>query len=106
MGKDDHRIILTTRLNCMLQNRARNLTHSTCDFRIRNTLKSEEVSPVSVAHELSCEIAAAILARKEETHKLEELKELVLRIHFLLQKLTIQSREHEGTRALAKRSGG
>jgi len=44
------------------------------------------VSPVSVAHDLSSEIAAAILLRKEETQKLKELKEVVLRVPFLTPK--------------------
>jgi len=48
---------------------------------------------VSVAHELSSEIAAAILARKEETRKLKELKEVVLRVHNVLQELTAQCRK-------------
>ena len=61
---------------------------------------------MSVAHELSCEIAAAILARKEETRKLQELKEVVLSIHNVLQKLTNQSREHNRSRLLTKACGG
>ena len=61
---------------------------------------------MSVAHELSCEIATAILARKEETRKLEELKEVVLRIHSVLQKLTVQSPEHNPSRLLAKACSG
>ena len=48
---------------------------------------------MSVAHDLSSEIAAAILVRKEETRKLNELKEVVLRVHSVLQKLTTQCRE-------------
>lgn len=48
---------------------------------------------MSVAHDLSSEIAAAILARKEEKQKLKELKEVVLRVHSVLQKLTRQCRE-------------
>jgi len=48
---------------------------------------------VSIAHDLSSEIAAAILVRKEETRKLEELKKIVLRVHCVLQKLTAQCRE-------------
>ena len=55
---------------------------------------------MSVAHELSSEIAAAILARKEETHKLNELKEVVLRVHSVLQKLTAQCREQDRQRRL------
>ena len=48
---------------------------------------------MSVAHDLSSEIAAAILARIEEKQKLKELKEVVLRVHCVLQKLTRQCRE-------------
>ena len=58
---------------------------------------------MSVAHELSSDIAAAILARKEETRKLKELKEVVLRVHSVLQKLTAQCREQNRSRRLAKR---
>ncbi len=58
---------------------------------------------MSVAHELDCEIAAAILARKEETRKLKELKEVVLRVHNVLQQLTAQCREQNRFRRLAKR---
>ena len=57
---------------------------------------------MSVAHELSSEIAAAILARKEETPNLKELKEVVLRVHSVLQKLTAQCREQNRSRHLAK----
>lgn len=48
---------------------------------------------MSVAHDLSSEIAAAILVRKDEPRKLKELKEIVLRVHSVLQKLTTQCRE-------------
>ena len=58
---------------------------------------------VSVAHELSSEIAAAILARKEDTRKLEELKEVVLRVHGVLQRLTAQCLEESRSRARRRR---
>ena len=58
---------------------------------------------VSVAHELSSEIATAILSRKEETRKLKELKEVVLRVHNVLQKLTAQCREQDRSRRLVRR---
>ena len=48
---------------------------------------------MSIAHDLSSEIAAAILVRKDEPRKLEELKKIVLRVHIVLQKLTTQCRE-------------
>jgi hypothetical protein len=57
---------------------------------------------VSVAHELSSDIAAAILARREETRKLKELKEVVLRVHCVLQQLTAECREDNRNRRLAK----
>lgn len=87
----------------MLHKRGWQLTPRFPAFSIRNTLKNEGVRLVSVAHELSSEIAAAILARKEETHKLKELKEVVLRVHSVLQKLTTQCREQDRSRRLAKR---
>ena len=55
---------------------------------------------MSVAHDLSSEIAAAILARREDTRKLKELKEVVLRVHSVLQKLTAQCREQDRDRRL------
>ena len=57
------------------------------------------VKPVSVAHELSSEIAAAILARKEDTRKLRELKEVVLKVHGVMEKLTAQCLEESRSRA-------
>ena len=48
---------------------------------------------MSVAQDLSSEIAAAILVRSEENGKAQELKEVVLRVHCVLQKLTTQCRE-------------
>ena len=59
---------------------------------------------MSVAHELSSEIAAAILSRKDETRNLKDLKEVVLRVHNVLQKLTQQCREQNRTRRLASRN--
>lgn len=58
---------------------------------------------MSVAHELSSEIAAAILARRGETQKLNELKEVVLRVHSALQKLTAE-REQDRYRRLTNRT--
>ena len=51
---------------------------------------------MSVAHDLSNEIAEAVLVRKEEEQKLKELKEVVLQVHCVLQKLTTQCREQNG----------
>ena len=47
---------------------------------------------MSIAHELSSEIAIAILTRKDQTADLNDLKEIVLRVHNTLQNLT--SQEH------------
>jgi len=58
---------------------------------------------VSIAHDLSSEIAVAILARREEKPKLEELKEVVLRVHLVLQKLAVQGRQSDRERRLARR---
>ena len=87
----------------MLQRPDCPLTHPSPAFSIRDTLKMKGGDFVSVAHELSSDIAAAILARKEETRKLKELKEVVLRVHNVLQKLTAQCREQNSSRRLAKR---
>ena len=58
---------------------------------------------MSIAHDLSSEIAVAILARREEKSKLEELKEVVLRVHLVLQKLAVQGRQSDRERRLARR---
>ena len=79
-------------LNPVLQIEGSQLTQRCDRFSIRHTLITEGVRLVSVAH-LSSEIAAAILARKEETRKLKELKEVVLRVHNVLQELTAQCRK-------------
>lgn len=58
---------------------------------------------MSIAHDLSSEIAVAILARREEKSKLEELKEVVLRVHLVLQKLAVHGRQSDRERRLARR---
>ena len=58
---------------------------------------------MSIAHDLSSEIAVAILARREEKPKLQELKEVVLRVHLVLQKLAVQGRQSDRERRLARR---
>ena len=57
---------------------------------------------MSVAHDLSSEIAAAILDRKEDSTKLKELKEIVLSVHNELQKLTAECREEHRSRSAAR----
>ena len=59
---------------------------------------------MSIAHELSSDIATAILAGREDQSKLEELREVVLRVHMVLQKLTVQCRQNARERRLAKRA--
>ena len=45
-----------------------------------------------ISHELSSEIATAILAAKDKSpNELRELKELVLKVHLILQELTKES---------------
>jgi hypothetical protein len=44
--------------------------------------------PMSIAHELSNEIAVAILSRKGQPDNLNDLKEMVLRVHKALENLT------------------
>ena len=79
----------------MLQKPDRQLTDRFHAFSIRDNLKNEGVS-------LDSEIAVAILARKEETRQLKELKEVVLRVHTVLQKLTAQCRDQNRSLHLAK----
>lgn len=96
------RILFAICLNSMLQKWGSRLTWPFGPFSIRHTLVKEGVRLVSVAHELSSEIAAAILARKEDTRKLKELKEVVLRVHSVLQNLTTQCREENRKRSLGR----
>jgi hypothetical protein len=89
-------------LNPVLQIEGSQLTQRCDRFSIRHILINEGVRLVSVTHELSSEIATAILARAEETRKLKELKEVVLRVHDVLQELTEQCRR-QNRRRLARR---
>lgn len=92
---NDDRILFTIHLNSMLQKPDRQLTDRFHAFSIRDNLKNEGVR-------LDSEIAVAILARKEETRQLKELKEVVLRVHTVLQKLTAQCRDQNRSLHLAK----
>jgi hypothetical protein len=48
---------------------------------------------MAIEHELSSEIAAALLSGKERApHERDHLKETVLRVHSTLQQLTAESR--------------
>lgn len=87
----------------MLHRRPRQLTDWIEVFSIA-AFKKCEVKPVSVAHDLSSEIAAAVLARKEDQQKLKELKEVVLRVHVVLQKLTTQCREQNRRQVMPDRN--
>jgi hypothetical protein len=66
---DDGRILFPIHLNPVLQKEGSQLTQHCDRFSIRHTLINEGVRLVSVAHELSSEIAAAILARKQSGHR-------------------------------------
>jgi len=49
--------------------------------------------PVGIAHELSSDIAVAILtAKKRQSMDLKDLKKTVLEVHFMLQELTVECR--------------
>jgi len=53
----------------------------------------QKVRPMAIDHELSSEIAAALLIGKGRTpHERDQLKETVLRVHSTLQQLTAESR--------------
>ena len=47
---------------------------------------------MAISHELSSEIAAAILAVKDKSpNELRDLKQLVVKVHLVLQELTTES---------------
>lgn len=47
---------------------------------------------MAISNELSSEIAAAILAKKENPQELRRLKEILLRVHSTLQKMSRDAR--------------
>jgi hypothetical protein len=47
---------------------------------------------MAISNELSSEIAAAILAGKKTPQELHELKEIILRVHSTLQKMSNEAR--------------
>lgn len=58
---------------------------------------------MTIANELSSEIASALVAAKDkQPDELNDLKEILLEVHATLQKLTEESRSE---RALAKAAG-
>jgi hypothetical protein len=60
---------------------------------------------MAIAHELSSDVASAILAVKAWfPEKLNELKEIVLRVHFTLQELKTKDQHALRQRRLAERS--
>ena len=61
-----------------------------CDLEPRGpTLQRPHgFAPVSVAHELSAEIAIAILTGNEQSRNKDDLKDIVLRVHTALQMLS------------------
>jgi len=48
---------------------------------------------MAISNELSSEIAAAILAEKKTPQELNQLKEVILRVHTALQKMSEETRE-------------
>ena len=48
---------------------------------------------MAISNELSSEIAAAILAEKKTPQELDELKDVVLRVHTTLQQMSEEARE-------------
>jgi hypothetical protein len=60
---------------------------------------------VAISHELSSDIAAALLAAQEKhPRELSDLKEIVFRVHSTLQQLTADA-QRERVLALAAREG-
>jgi predicted transcriptional regulator len=47
---------------------------------------------MAISNELSSEIAAAILAEKKSPQELRELKDVILRVHSALQKMSAEER--------------
>ena len=47
---------------------------------------------MAISNELSSEIAAAILAEKKTPQELDQLKEVILRVHTALQKMSEEAR--------------
>jgi predicted transcriptional regulator len=47
---------------------------------------------MAISNELSSEIAAAILAEKKTPQELNQLKEVILRVHTALQKMSEEAR--------------
>ena len=47
---------------------------------------------MAISNELSSEIAAAILAEKKTPQELNQLKEVILRVHTTLQKMSEEAR--------------
>jgi len=59
---------------------------------------------MAIDHELSSEIAAALLTRKERTPgELKDLKETVIKVHLALQKLTAPLRKNRDPRLLPEK---
>jgi predicted transcriptional regulator len=48
---------------------------------------------MAISNELSSEIAAAILAEKKSPQELNQLKDIILRVHSALQQMSEETRE-------------
>ena len=52
---------------------------------------------MAISNELSSEIAAAILAKKDNPQELHRLKEILLRVHSTLQKMSKDARADDAS---------
>ena len=62
---------------------------------------------MAISNELSSEIAAAILAEKKTPQELNQLKDVILRVHTALQKMSEDARARRSrTRSRSATNGG
>ena len=60
----------------------------------------ESVTPMAIANELSSEIAVALLSTKKSSpRELNDLKEMVLKIHSTLQQMADEARHASGRKS-------
>lgn len=63
---------------------------------------------MAISNELSSEIAAAILVEKKSPKELNQLKDVILRVHSTLQKMSEEertAREHRDKRGSSEKAG-
>jgi hypothetical protein len=60
-----------------------------------NLIRGILQKPMAISHEISSEIAAAILARRNGSpHELRELQEMLLQVHSTLEDLQLHAKDH------------